>query len=65
MDETGRRIKEKKFGFFTYLQYAFYDWAKAFNIKIEWKKIEDFDRAREEVIEQMDMKLLIKRIQRF
>ena len=47
MDETGRKIKENKFGFFTYLQYALFDWMKAFHIKMEWRKMEEFDKARE------------------
>lgn len=63
MDETGKKIREKDFNFLTYLQYALFDWMKAFSIKMEWKKMEQIDRAREEVVEQMDMKYVIKRLQ--
>ena len=49
MDETGKKIQEKKFGFFTYLQYCIFDWMKAFHIKMDWRKMEEFDQAREEV----------------
>ena len=36
MDSTGRKVKTSQFGFITYLQYAIFDWLKAFNIHCKW-----------------------------
>lgn len=65
MDSTGRKIREKNFGFFRYLQYCIFDWLRTFNIKVNWHKMEEINAAREEAIEQMDVKYLMKKIQRF
>ena len=46
LDGTGRKIREKNFGFLTYLQYCTYDWLKTFNVKVDWGKMEEIDEAR-------------------
>lgn len=46
-DETGRKIKEKDFGFFTYIGYAIYDWLNVFGIAPKcWTKMREIDEAR-------------------
>ena len=47
-DESGKKLREKSFGFFTYLQFAIYDWMKAFNINVNWAKIEQVSEVRDE-----------------
>ena len=39
MDETGRKIGEKHFGFWTFLQYSLYDWLQTFRVKVNWRKM--------------------------
>ena len=45
-DESGKRDSSKNYNFFTYIQYSFYDWAKAFHIPISWRKMEELDEVR-------------------
>ena len=47
MDETGRKIGEKQFGFGTFLQFALFDWMKTFNINVNWKKMEEINEAKD------------------
>lgn len=64
MDEEGRRVKEKNFGFFSFLKYSLYDWMDSLGIPISWREMELIHRAREEAGEQMDTRLIIKKLER-
>ena len=64
LDESGRKVREDKFGFHIYLGYAFYDWIRSFGINLKWQRMKDIDDARQEINQQMDVKYLIKRIQK-
>ena len=46
MDQMGRKIGEKQFGFLQYLQYSLYEWMRALGIKTSWNKMEEIDKAR-------------------
>ena len=65
MDESGKKMREKSFGFLTYVQYAIYDWLRTFNIKVDWKKVEEINEVREEATEQMDVRYILKQLQHF
>ena len=65
MDESGKKMREKSFGFLTYVQYAIYDWLRTFNIKVDWKKVEEINEVREEATEQMDVRYVLKQLQHF
>ena len=64
LNETGRKYKQKDFTFFTYLKYACYDWLLYFGFKPKWKSMEQLHEVREEATEQMDIRLVIKKMER-
>ena len=65
MDERGDKVRDRDFGFFSFLKYALYDWMDSLGCKVSWHEMERIHRAREEATEQMDVRYLIKKIERF
>ena len=59
----GHLAREKDLHFGRYLKYVVYDWIKTlFCCEPKWSDCKAIDEAREEAIEQIDVKHLLKRI---
>lgn len=55
--------REEDFSFAKYLKYVVYDWVRTlFCYQIDWKDCKAIEEAREEAIEQIDVKHLLKRM---
>lgn len=50
MDESGKKVKEKNFGFFSFLKYSLYDWINSLGFSISWHEMEQVNKAREEAV---------------
>lgn len=48
LDESGKKIRDKDFGFFTYLKYSIYDWIDSLGCTPKWESMETIHKAREE-----------------
>ena len=55
--------KDENFNFFRYIKYVIFDWIKTFGCNSpRWQDCEKIEEAREEVNEQMDVEMLLRRI---
>ena len=64
LDDSGKKYRQKDYTFFQYLKYACYDWLVALGIKVKWSQMELLHKVREEATEQMDIRLVIKKLER-
>ena len=59
------KVKEEDFHFLKYLKYVVYDWIKTlFCREMNWEDCRKIDTAREEVSDQIDVQLLLRRVSR-
>ena len=59
------KVREDDFHFFMYLKYVMYDWVKTLCCcRLNWEDCRKIDIAREEVSDQIDVQLLLRRISR-
>lgn len=59
---TADPLEPAKFNFITYIGFVFYFLLRKINIKIPWKKMEQYYDCKEEVSEQLDLGLLMNKI---
>lgn len=60
----GSKVKETDFHFLRYVKYSVYDWIKLLCCcEPNWEDCKKIDEAREEAVEQIDVQLLLKRIE--
>ena len=64
-DDHGEKVREKDLSVGSYFVYSLYDWLKMFGIKMSWPAMEKIDEAREEANEQLDIRLIMKKIRYF
>ena len=59
----GEKIKEENFHFLMYLKYSLFDWIKTLGCcEPDWPDCKRIDMAREEAVEQIDVKMLLRRV---
>ena len=62
-DTSGSKTREEDFNFFTYLKYTLYEWISLLCCcQPNWHDCKKITEAREEVNEQMDVEMLLRRI---
>ena len=62
-DESGKKIKEFDFYFWTYIKYSIYTWINTvFCCRLKWKHCNEIDDVREEINNQMDVRNLFLRL---
>lgn len=64
-DDNGEKVREKDLTIGNYFIYSLYDWLKMFGIKVGWPSMQRIDDAREEANEQLDIRLIMKKIRYF
>ena len=57
------KAQEQDFHFLKYVKYVIFDWVRTlFCCELEWEDCQKIDAAREEANEQIDVRLLLRRI---
>lgn len=59
-------MTENDFNFLEYLKFSLYDWIKVFTChEMQWRNCKEVEETREEANNQLDVKLLFRKIQHF
>ena len=62
-DYSGKKAREEDFHFFKYIKYVCFDWFSLLCCcEPDWEDCKKISEAREEVNEQMDVEMLLRRI---